>query len=213
MQEIQEQLELVDVTFEDNNQKAVLTFLNPDLGQIREVNFNKQTFDAKTTKFIADPEKAAKVEEWCQEYFGLTFDRLGEAIGEKRDVFCYDNFNSLWEVRMLSKFEDDYEGQILDVVICEAVDDGKKISLQFEYEGKLYESKMQYAKYLDVRKEWLVDPVKRDKQYKKFEEKFQMPVSDLQNMIGKEVLVEVKKLGEHTYCEIKPFKKPAKSKK
>lgn len=213
MQEIQEQLELVDVTFEDSNQKAVLTFLNSDLGQIREVNFNRQSFDSKTSKFVADPEKAAKVDEWCQEQFNLPFDRLGEAIGEKKDIYCYDNFNSLWEVRMISKFGDDMEGQILDVEIVEAVDDGKKISLQFEYDGLLYESKMQYAKYLEIRKEWLVDPVKRDKQFKKFEEKFQMPISDLSNMVGKKVLVEVKKLGEHTYSEIKPFKKPAKAKK
>jgi hypothetical protein len=40
-----------------------------------------------------------------------------------------------------------------------------------------------------------------------------MPVSEIENMIGKTVLVEVKKaMGKWTYSEIKPFKKPKKEK-
>ena len=41
--------------------------------------------------------------------------------------------------------------------------------------------------------------------------KFQMPVTEIENMIGKTVLVEVKKaMGKWIYSEIKPFKKPKK---
>ena len=43
----------------------------------------------------------------------------------------------------------------------------------------LYESKMQYADYLDARKEWFINPQKRTKQYKKFEEKFHIPVKKI----------------------------------
>jgi hypothetical protein len=207
--ELLEQLELVDVVFEDK--KATLVFLHEDRGEIREVNFNKQSFDQDSKKFIDDPEKAEKVEEWCEEYFGLPFDRLAEAIGERKDVHCYDNFNSLFEVQMIAKFEEDMLGQIFETEVVKAIDDGKKISIQFEYDGQLYESKMQYADYLDARKEWFINPQKRTKQYKKFEEKFNIPVNQIEELVGKVVMVEVKKaMGKYIYSEIKPFKKPKK---
>ena len=212
--ELKEQLELVDVQFEDNNQKAVLVFLDEEKGEIREVNYNLQAFDQQSKKFVFDEKQAEKVRTWCREHFNLEFEELGQAIGERKDVFCYDNFNSLHEVKMLSKFEEDMLGQIFEVEIVNALDDGKRISLQFEYEGNLYESKMQYADYLEARQEWFINPQKRKKQYEKFEEKFNMPVDQIENMIGKTVLVEVKKaMGKYIYCEIKPFKKPKKAEK
>lgn len=207
-------LECVHAEYEDGNQKLVLTFLDEERGEVREVNFNKQSFDKEAKKFIADPEKAIKVEEWCQEHFGLAFIDMGQAIGMRKDVFCYDTFNSVFEVKMVEKFEEDMLGQILEVEICEAFDDGKKIGLRFEYDGKLYESKMQYADYLEARQEWFINPQKQAKQYKKFTEKFNMPVEEIENMIGKTVLVEVKKaMGKYIYNEIKPFAKKPVAKK
>lgn len=211
--EFKEQLEIVDVRFEDNNQKAEIVTVDESLGEIREIFFNRQIYNKDTGKFVPDEKKAAQVDEWCEEYFQLPFDRLGEAIGTRKDVYCYDNFNSFWEVQMIEKFGEDMEGQIFETEIIRALDDGKKISLQFEFEGKLYESKMQYADYLEARKEWFINPQKKAKQYKKFFEKFNMPVEEIENMVGKTVMVEVKKaMGKFIYSEIKPFKKPAKKK-
>jgi hypothetical protein len=209
-QEILEQLELVDVIIEDNK-KATLVFLHEERGEIREVNFNKQVYDQTTKKFVDDAEKAQKAEEWAQEYFGLDFEQLAQAIGERKDVYCYDNFNSLFEVQQITKFEEDMLGQVFEVEVTNAFDDGKKIAIQFEYEGNLYESKMQYADYVEAKKEWFINPIKQKKQYEKFENKFQMPVTEVENMIGKNVLVEVKKaMGKWIYTEIKPFKKVKK---
>jgi len=208
--ELLEQLELVDVIFEDNK-KCTLVFLHEERGEIREVNFNKQVYDKDTKKFVDDAEKAQKCEEWAQEYFGLEFDRLAEAIGERKDVYCYDNFNSLFEVQMVTKFDEDMLGQVFETEVTNAFDDGKKIAIHFEYEGNLYESKMQYADYVEARKEWFINPIKQKKQYDKFEDKFQMPITEIENMIGKTVLVEVKKaMGKYIYSEIKPFKKAKK---
>ena len=209
-QEILEQLELVDVIIEDNK-KATLVFLHEERGEIREVNFNKQVYDQTTKKFVDDAEKAQKAEEWAQEYFGLDFEQLAQAIGERKDVYCYDNFNSLFEVQQITKFEEDMLGQVFEVEVTNAFDDGKKIAIQFEYEGNLYESKMQYADYVEAKKEWFINPIKQKKQYEKFENKFQMPVTEVENMIGKNVLVEVKKaMGKWIYTEVKPFKKAKK---
>ena len=208
--ELKEQLEIVDVVYEDNK-KSTIIFLDEEMGEIREVNFNKQKYDQDSKKFVDDEEKAQQVEEWCEEHFGLPFDRLAECIGERKDVYCYDKFNSVFPVKMIQKFDEDMLGQIFEVEIVHAEDDGKKISLQFEYEDELYESKMQYADYLEARQEWFINPQKRKKQYEKFEEKFGFPVEELDQMIGKTVMVEVKKaMGKYIYSEIKPFPKKKK---
>lgn len=207
--ELLEKLELVDVTFEDK--KAVLVFLDEEKGEIREVNFNKQSYDQDANKFVDDPEKAEKVEEWCQEHFGLTFDRLAEAIGERRDIYAYDRFNSLFEVKMVAKFDKDMVGQIMEVEVTEVEDDGIKISIQFEYEGDTYESKMTYADYLEVKKQWFVNPQKQKKQYEKFEEKFGISIDQKDNLVGQKVMVEIKlAFGKFVYVDIKPFPKSKK---
>lgn len=207
--EILENLELVDVTFEDK--KAVLVFLDEERGEIREVNFNKQSFDNDANKFVDDPEKAAKVEAWCEEHFGLPFDRLAEAIGERRDIYAYDRFNSLFEVKMVSKFDKDYVGQIMEVEVTAVEDDGIKISIQFDYEGDTYESKMTYADYLEVKKQWFVNPQKQKKQYEKFEEKFGISIENKDELVGQKVMVEIKlAFGKFVYVDIKPFPKSKK---
>lgn len=204
-----EYLELVDVTFEDK--KAVLVFLDEERGEIREVNFNKQVYDNDANKFVDDEDKAAKVEEWCQEQFNLTFDRLAEAIGERRDIYAYDNFNSLFEVKMLAKFDKDMVGQIMEIEIKEVEDDGRKISIQFEYEGDTYESKMQYADYMEAKKQWFTNPIKRKKQYDKFEDKFGIKVEDREQLIGQKAMIEIKlAFSKFVFVEIKPFPKKKK---
>lgn len=204
--EFLEQLELVDVTFEDK--KAVLTFLDEDRGEIREVNFNKQSYDSDANKFVDDEEKAAKVEEWCEEHFNLPFDRLAEAIGERKDIYAYDKFNSLFEVKQIAKFDKDMVGQILQVDITNVEDDGIKISIQFEYEGETYESKMTYADYLEAKKQWFVNPLKKKKQFEKFEDKFGIPVDEKEKLIGETAMIEIKlAFGKFVYVEIKPFPK------
>jgi|SRR5690625_2463793 len=207
--EILEQLELVDVTFEDK--KAVLTFLDEERGEIREVNFNKQSYDQDKNKFVDDADKAEKVEQWCDEIFGLTFDRLAEAIGERKDIYAYDRFNSLFEVEMFEKFDKEDEGLIFSTEALEVEDDGKAIRIKFEYDGKKYESKMSYADYMEARKEWFVNPVKKKKQFDKFEEKFGISVEDMKDLEGKEITCEVKvAFGKFPYVEVKPFPKAKK---
>ena len=204
--EFLKQLELVDVTFEDK--KAVLTFLDEDRGEIREVNFNKQSYDSDANKFVDDEEKAAKVEEWCEEHFNLPFDRLAEAIGERKDIYAYDKFNSLFEVKQIAKFDKDMVGQILQVDITNVEDDGIKISIQFEYEGETYESKMTYADYLEAKKQWFVNPLKKKKQFEKFEDKFGITVDEKEKLIGETAMIEIKlAFGKFVYVEIKPFPK------
>jgi hypothetical protein len=203
-----ENLELIEVRYTDDKKKATLTFLDEENGEVREINFNKQSWDDKTGGFIDDEEKAAKVDEWSQEYFGLDFLQLPKAVGETKDVYAYDNFNSLWEMQIVQKFGDDMLGQIIQVPCTEIIDDGTAIRIRFEYEGKTYESKMSYADYLEVKKAWFVNPQKQTRQYAKFEQKFHIPIENMEDLVGKTLMVEVKKaMGKYIYNEVKAFPK------
>jgi hypothetical protein len=210
--QVLEQLELVDVKIEDK--KATLTFLDADNGEIREVSFNKQVYDKESGKFIDDEEKAKKVEEWCQDHFGLTFENLGQAVGDRKDIYCYDNFNSLFEVAQVAKFEEDMIGQIMSVEITEVIDDGQAVKIRFEYDGETYESPMRYSKFIESQNKFLVDSIQRKKKYDKFKEKFNIDISDKDQLVGKTVMVEIKKWAFNgksgTWIDVKPFPKKKK---
>lgn len=202
-----EQAELVEVSY--NDAKVTLTFLDESAGEIREVNWNKKVFDKDTDKFVANDEKAAQVEEWSQEHFGLPFDQLDNAVGTRKDVYCYEKFNSLWEVDFiqLAKFDADMVGQILNGTITDVTLEDEGIRIYVDYEGETYRNNMGFTKQVAGR--WFADPNKKVKQIDKFADKFGVPVEDAAELIGKSVMFEVKKMGGSNaiYIDVKPFPK------
>lgn len=204
--EIREKLELVDVTFENESKKAVLTFLDAERGEIRVVNFNKQTYE--DGKYVDSADKSAKVEEWCKTYFNCSFSSLSTALGTKHDIYVYPTFNSLFEVDMVEKFDADMEGCIYNTSIKEITIDDIAIRIRYEIEGKTYESKMTFAKYLENMKQWFVDPNKKAKTIEKFEDKFNCQIFEIDTLVGHPIIVEVKKaFGTALYGDIKKFPK------
>lgn len=202
--ELRKELKLVDVTYENGDKKAVMTFLDEERKQVRVVNFNKQIY--KENKYVDDKEKAAKVDEWCNTYFGTTFDKLETKVGVRKDVYCYERFNSLWEVEQIEKFTADMVGQIYQTEVKEIVVDDYFIRIRYMIEGKMYESKMTFGIYMKDSKEWFQDPIKKDAQYKKFEEKFHVSVENHAALIGHPLMVEVKAaFGTNFYGDIKKF--------
>lgn len=204
-------LELVNVEFENDNKKAVLTFLNEEEGTILEVNFNKQGFE--NGKFVDSGEKAAKVDEWCKEYFNLDFDKLAQAIGTKKAVYQYDKFNALWESQQIEKYDKDMVGTILEVEVSECFVDDTAIRIRWIDDGKTYESKMTFATYMEERKEWFTNPQRKQKQEDKFLDYFGIPVERCGELVGQTLMVEIKlAFKKFVYCEIKPLAKGKKMK-
>lgn len=202
--ELRKDLTLVSVEYENNGKKAVLTFLDKERKQVRSVNFNKQVY--RDGKFVDDPEKAAKVEEWCGEFFWSSFDDLSDCIGQTKDVYCYERFNSLWQVEQIEKFTADMVGQIFQTEVKEITVDDYFIRIRYDIEGKTYESKMTFGTYFKETKEWYQDPVKKEQKYKQFEEKFHVPVERKDELIGHPLMVEVKSaFGSNYYGDIKKF--------
>ena len=205
--EIRKELELVNVEYESGNKKAVMTFLDRERHQVRVVNFNQQSYN--NGKYVDDPEKAQKVEQWCHDYFQTSFDRLTDCVGQKKDIYCYERFNSLWEVDQIEKFTVDMVGQIYQTEVKEITVDDYFIKIRYEIEGKTYESKMTFGVYNKDLKEWFQDPQKKAMQYKKFEDKYHVPVERKDELIGHPLMVEVKAaFGTNYYGDIKKF--PAK---
>ena len=68
--EILEQLELVDVIFEDNK-KVTLVFLHEERGEIREVNFNKQVYDKVTKSLLTMLKKRKRLKNGLKNILGL----------------------------------------------------------------------------------------------------------------------------------------------
>lgn len=205
--EIRKELELVNVEYESNGQKAVMTFLDRERKQVRVVNFNRQSYS--NGKYIDDPEKAKKVDQWCADYFQSDFGGLAECIGQKKDVYCYEKFNSLWEVEQIEKFTADMKGQIFQTEVKEILVDDYFIKIRYEIDGKTYESKMTFGVFNKESKEWYQDPIKQASQYAKFEDKYHVPVERKDELIGHPLMVEVKSaFGTNYYGDIKKF--PAK---
>lgn len=202
--ELRKDLELVSVDYENGGKKAVMTFLDKERKQVRLVNFNRQTY--ADNKYVDDPEKAEKVDQWCDEYFGCSFDGLAECVGQRKDVYCYDTFNSLWETKQIKKFSADMVGQIFQTEVKEIVVDDFFIKIRYEIDGETYESKMTFGTYFKSTREWYQDPVKKEAQYRKFEEKFHVPVEQKDALIGHPLMVEVKSaFGNNYYGDIKKF--------
>lgn len=202
MNNLRKDLELVEVVYDNDNKKAILRFLDIENGELLEVNFNKQVYE--NGKYIDDKEKAQKVDEWCERYFGTTFDDLCSKVGEKFDVYRYERFNSMWESEVIEKFNIEDKGKIYNTNIKSIEDNGQKISIKYEIDGKLYETKMQYSDYMEDFNAWFKNPQKELKQKEKFKEKFGVDVENADELVGKPIMVEVKvAFNKYAYGDIK----------
>lgn len=204
--ELRKDLVLVSVEYENEGKKAVMTFLDEERKQVRVVNFNRQSY--KNGKFTDDEAKGEKVDKWCDEYFGTTFDNLSSCVGQKKDIYAYDSFNSLFEVQMVEKFTKDMKGQIFQSEVKEILVDDYFIKIHYMIDGKMYESKMSYGLFLQDSRTWYQDPIKKETQFRRFEEKFHVPVERAEELIGHPLMVEVKSaFGSNYYGDIKAFPK------
>lgn len=200
--EIRESLPLEEVEYNDG--VATLTFLDKEQGQILQVKLFSKKFDKDAKKMVEDEEQAEKAEKHAQSYFGVSFDDLNKAVGQEHDIYVYDRFCSLWEVDVVEKLSKDMEGDIFQTSIEEIKDDGKGIRIRFKHEGKTYESKMMYSDYKESLGQWFVNPNKQNSQYSKFEEKFGVNIKNSDEIIGNDIMIEVKvAFGKHAYADIK----------
>lgn len=202
-----ENAQLIEVAYENDNKKVIMTFLDSDEGEVREVNFNKQNYDNDAKKWVDDPDKAQKVADWSQKYFGTDFDHISDNIDNIYTIYAYPTFNSMYPVEVIEKFTKDEVGDFFTTPIKEIKDDGNAIRIRFDYNEQTHESKMTYGKYVESLKKWFPNPVAKAKKYDDFKDKFGVPVEKSDTLIGKDITVEIKEaFGKYAYAEIKKMK-------
>lgn len=199
-------LELLAVEYDELGKSVVLTFLDSERGQVRDVKWNKRSY--RDGKYVDDPEKAKEVEEWSQEYFSTDFEHLTDCLGVKKDVYCYPRFNSLWEVETISKFAKEDKGEIFQTEIEKILIDDYFIKIRYKWNDNTYESKQTFGKFIPEMGTYLNNPNKELQEREKFKEKYGVPVEEADKLIGKTIMVEVKQAFQAYYGEIK---KPPKN--
>ena len=190
-----------------NGNRLEMKFYDSKNDVLRTVKFNKQNYDRENGKFVDDPEKAQKCEEWSQKYFGCSFDAVPEQVGVSRDVYVYDNFCSLWETDetpRAKKFDGPVKG-IIKTRIENIYTDNIGIHVEYLYEGETYESKYTTAEYIKDLKKWVRDPERETRALKRFKEIFGKDIAEKDSLIGTEIQVQVKKAFSSYYGEILPL--------
>lgn len=202
--ELYKDLELVDVIKDD--EKVTLMFVDSDKNEVHDVTWRTMVFDQAEKKYKKDDNKLKKVEDWSQKYLGVPLSEIESAVGQTHDIYSYDNYESLWESD--KRFDSDMVGQIISSKFkeIEVADEG--IIMRFEYDGSTYRSNMKFTVFEFGK--YMIKPLKRNRQLRKFEDNFGVPVDRADELIGKDILVEIKSMGNNVYAEIKPFAKKKK---
>lgn len=209
MSEYLGKLELVAVDTKDSG--VELTFLNGE--SIRTVKLNRKAYDSASNKWVESEEQAEKFDQNIRQYLQVTPETIMTAVGQKFDVWEAENFCALWEIKTLEKFPADWVGQILTGEIAEIREYDSKAQIIINFEGKEYGSNINYGSYVASLKKSLVDPQKKKQQMKKFEEKYGVTFENREELIGRDIMFEVKKnnmdsTGKNpTYIETKAFPK------
>lgn len=181
--------QLIEVEFQNESKKALLTFLDEEAGEVLEVSLNQQSYE--DGEFVDDPERAERVKANAQEWFGTDFDNLTDKIGETYTVYKYGTFNAMVELDIVEKFTLEDVGEIIEAPITEVIDDGVKVSVRFEYGDKTRELKMTYGKWVDGVKKFFPNPVKQAKTYAKFKENFGVSIDDKDELVGRTMMVKI----------------------
>lgn len=195
--EIIKEAQLVDVQERDG--KITMSFLDTD--RVFEVKWNKKVYDNTLNDWAESKEKEEKVEEWCNQYFGCKTKDLKKQIGTKKDVYYYDTYCSLWQSDI--KFTKEDAGKSFQTTIDSIEVTDAEIGIYYYWEENKYKSKMSFNQ--KVGDQFFLNPMKKKKQFEKFEEKFGVPVEEADSLIGKPILVKVQSAfkkyfyGEITY--------------
>lgn len=205
METILKDLTCYKVVHFNDDKKIELRFLDEENNEIYKVAYNKQKYS--DGNYIDDPETAAKAEALLEEETGFDWNHIDGFEGEVRDIYFYGDFSKLHHVEMVEKFKKEQAGELFDTTIKEVKIDNFGIHILYDWDGDTYKSNMSYGDYENNggKMLFLVDPSKKARQKKAFEDKYGVPVELAESLVGKSIKVEVisKANGKILYGEIK----------
>ena len=187
---------------ENDNDKLVLNFIDEEKGELYDVTWNKQKYDAGLGKSVKDVGKEMQVADWCKQYLGVPIEQVQDAEGQEHTVYVYEGYNSLWKSG--ARFTEDMFRQIFETTVTDIKVDKNGIEVMYDIDGTTYSSHYRYTQWKNNRQ--LINPQKRRKQEIKFKETFGVDVEDAHDAVGKKIMVECKKAFSSYYGEIKQVK-------
>ena len=211
---LKKDLLLVEVEL-TQGESVLFTFFNEEDGGLYPVVWNFRKYDPVNKKWNPSAEQEEKVAEWAKEHFGVEVAELANLgdTGVRKDVYHYDEYNSLWENKNISKMPKERVGEILTVTITEIDKNASAYIPKFEEDGLTYGvGGFKVATYLKSQNKWFPDPVKANKSESKFKDYFGVSVEQKDALIGEEMMVEIKPYRDDTWIEVKKFPEAKKEK-
>jgi len=210
---------LTEVKYKNDGKHLTLLFADEN-GDIYDVVFNQQKYDEATQKFEDNKAKADKVEENLQEYFGLSFSEMEQAVGIEKDVWVAltDNpYCALWEPNTQSGYKT-YEKitpEIAKLVrkgyettLDAWEDNGTAFAGDVLIEGKLYKVQnfyrtngttvsFNYSEYKEINGKF--KPIKIGKKYLNAKREFEKTFNSGKGFVGSKVEITTKEAGSNHY--------------
>lgn len=195
--ELLKQAEVVDVR--NDSDVVVFTCLKKDEKKVIEVKWNKGEYDTTLGQVVPNEEKIQQVDGWCEKYFGESLIGINKAVGKTIDVYIYDTFSSFWEVDAKFKPEDAGKRFTTEVEDIQLTDDA--IVIRYPWNGEKYHTTYRFTQ--KVGDEFFINPQKKQRQLKKFENLFGLPIERKDELIGMPISIEVKKaFGKYAYGDL-----------
>lgn len=216
------ELELLMVDKGKDDHVTTFKFLHDETNEIREVVFFKDTYDSEVKEFKPDADQYEKYVKNLETYLHVTPDTVYDAVGKKFPVWAGEKYDYMWEPTEFYEFPTQFKGQNFDAVIEDIWYDESKegtpqeqtrvtFVLKLKEHGKLVKSNMNWGEWVPSLKRSFSNPRKRYMQMQNFEEKFGVLFENRNEIIGKDVKIEVKSYNFNgksgTYVDIKPFPK------
>lgn len=204
-------LEIVEV--KEDDVALELLFFNETAGEVHTVRVKKQKYDEAKHTYVKDDETYQRYEETLADTLKVAPTDVESLVGQSFDVWDAGNYCALWDSKTYSKFSEEDIGQILNADVVEIQVQDSKAVIVLDVDGEQYASNINWGNWVQSLNKSLPDPQRREKQQAKFETKFGIKWDNRDELIGKTVLIEVRKNGMNssgnapTFIEIKPFAK------
>ena len=208
MAKLKENLLLMGTNIDDRS--IVFDFLDEDQELVYEVKWNLQAYDKDKKEWYDSAEQKEKVNKWAKEYFDTDLEGLNNLPeGIRKNVYHSRKYNSLWE-GPLSKFPADRIKELLTVEITDVYEDKFGLKVKFEEDGESYASNFGTTKYVKKLDKYFPEAARKQSALERFEETFGIPFEKGEALIGQEMMVEIKQVGENTFADPKSLSKKQK---
>lgn len=210
-----EQKELMLLQFENDGTTLKLQFTPEDFSAIYDVALWQKDWDADKKKAVANEETYTKYLENLQEYLGVKDDEeetLQALVGKMFSLYDDDGKMTFWEPLTLAKAPEDEVGALWQCKVVDIREYDTMIQVILETDEMPNEQlgvKFNWGTWIRAKGISIPNPARKIKTAERFFNLTGLDIVNAKDLIGREVMVEVKKndlTGEGTWLDLKKSK-------